>query len=209
MSTPIATPPDLRESVSTTENSLAAVYGDEVMNTTRYHLHAVLVHQGQASGGHYWSYVRKPPSLHVETTPTSQATPTVEVTEVTETGTKLSRTVSNSEAMSSPAMSTESGGGEGEESRLAGTTGEKISELGEKQESTKDDGKGSEKEEGEGGVWLKFNDVSVHEVGWAEVVKESYGGNHNTSAYCLIYLSPHLHEAWANNGEADAIMYRD
>ena len=25
------------------------------------HLHAVLVHQGQASGGHYWAYVRKNP----------------------------------------------------------------------------------------------------------------------------------------------------
>lgn len=191
-------PPDLREGVSSTEDSLAAVYGSETMNSTRYHLHAVLVHQGQASGGHYWSYVRKPPSLHVETVPA------VEVTGVTET--KLSRTVSNLEAMSSPAMSTESGagaegegkgggGGEGE-NQLAGTV-EKTPESGEK-ESAKDVKK---IEEEEGGVWLKFNDVSVYEVGWAEVVKESYGGHHNTSAYCLIYLSPQLHGAWANNGE--------
>lgn len=178
--------PDLREGVSATEDSLAAVYGSETMNSTRYHLHAVLVHQGQASGGHYWSYVRKPPSLHVETTPA------VEVT-----GVKLSRTVSNSDAVSSPAMSTESGGGEGEgkgggegENQAAGTV-EKT--PGEK-------AKDSRKEE-EGGVWLKFNDVSVHEVGWAEVVKESYGEHHNTSAYCLIYLSPQLHEAWANNSK--------
>ena len=29
------------------------------MNKIAYHFHAVLVHQGQASGGHYWALVRK------------------------------------------------------------------------------------------------------------------------------------------------------
>ena len=29
------------------------------MKSVAYQLHAVLVHQGQASGGHYWAYVRK------------------------------------------------------------------------------------------------------------------------------------------------------
>ena len=29
------------------------------MNKTAYHLHAVLVHQGQGPGCHYWAYVRK------------------------------------------------------------------------------------------------------------------------------------------------------
>ena len=193
--------------MSTTEASLSAVYADRVMNTTQYHLHAVLVHQGQASGGHYWSYVRKPPSLHVKTTPTSQATPTlqgtptIEITGVTGTETKplSSETVSRSESMSSsPVMSTEpsggGGGGEGE-GQLASTGEDKGEEGGEGRESSKEEG------QGEGGVWLKFNDVSVQEVGWEEVAKESYGGEQNTSAYCLIYLSPQLHQSWASNSE--------
>lgn len=170
------------------------MYGSETMNRTRYHLHAVLVHQGQASGGHYWSYVRKPPSLHVE------PTPAVEVA-----GVKLSQTLSNSEAMSSPAMSTESGGGEGEgrgggEGERKGG-GERENQVAGPVEKTPGEKAKDSKKEDEGGVWLKFNDVSVYEVGWAEVVKESYGEHHNTSAYCLIYLSPQLHEAWAKNGE--------
>ena len=177
--------------MSTTEASLSAVYGDESMNSTLYHLHAVLVHQGQASGGHYWSYVRKPPSLHFETPPTvSQAKPTS--TEIIEPP-QLTRTVSNLEpAVSSPAMSTESGGGgEGEETQSRG--GE------EKRGGAKVDGVKRGPVEEKGDVWLKFNDVSVHKVRWSEVVKESYGGHHNTSAYCLIYLSPLLHEAWTSN----------
>ena len=197
--------PDLREGVSTTENSLSAVYSDDSMNTTVYHLHAVLVHQGQASGGHYWSYVRKPPSLHVETTPNVQATPpTVEVTGVTVP--KLSQTVSNSDTVSSPAMSTESGGGDGEQGKGGGEREDGRGPVGVEEGKKSRDPPSTEEcgkkdEEAEGGVWLKFNDVSVYEVGWAEVVKESYGGHHNTSAYCLIYLSPQLHDAWANNGE--------
>ena len=43
-------------------------------------------------------------------------------------------------------------------------------------------------------VWLKFNDVSVSEVGWDEVQRESLGGGQsNTSAYCLIYVSEATH----------------
>jgi hypothetical protein len=43
-------------------------------------------------------------------------------------------------------------------------------------------------------VWLKFNDVSVSEVGWDEVQRESLGGGqNNTSAYCLIYVSEATH----------------
>ena len=41
-------------------------------------------------------------------------------------------------------------------------------------------------------VWLKFNDVSVSEVKWEEVERESYGGKQNTSAYCLVYISDAL-----------------
>ncbi|KAM7314595.1 ubiquitin carboxyl-terminal hydrolase 25 isoform X1 [Ixodes scapularis] len=37
-------------------------------------------------------------------------------------------------------------------------------------------------------VWLKFNDVTVTEVSWAELVRDSVGGHHCTSAYCLLYV---------------------
>ena len=50
---------DLNDCISAAQTSLDAVYIDAPMNSTPYHLHAVLVHQGQASGGHYWAYVRK------------------------------------------------------------------------------------------------------------------------------------------------------
>lgn len=184
--------------MSTTEASLNAVYSDEQMNTTIYRLHSVLVHQGQASGGHYWCYVRRPPSLHVTTTPHMQATPSSSV-EVCNPP-KLSQSVSNSETvMNSPATSTESGGVEGEEARLGSREEEEGKKLGVKQDNARLNVRKKENETG--GTWLKFNDVSVHEVTWAEVMKESYGGYHNTSAYCLIYLSPQLHEAWASSGE--------
>lgn len=49
-------------------------------------------------------------------------------------------------------------------------------------------------------VWLKFNDVSVTEVSWADVQKESYGGSHNTSAYCLIYVNKELHQQFTRRG---------
>lgn len=50
---------DLNDCISAAQTSLDAVYIDDPMNSTPYHLHAVLVHQGQASVGHYWAYVRK------------------------------------------------------------------------------------------------------------------------------------------------------
>ena len=49
-------------------------------------------------------------------------------------------------------------------------------------------------------MWLKFNDISVSEVAWEEVARESYGGRQNTSAYCLIYISDALWEQCRNNG---------
>ena len=35
--------------------------------------------------------------------------------------------------------------------------------------------------------WLKFNDITVTEATWEELEKESVGGYHNASAYCLMY----------------------
>ena len=54
-------------------------------------------------------------------------------------------------------------------------------------------------------VWLKFNDVSVIEVNWEEVKRESFGSNNyhksnfssNTSAYCLSLCQPYHN--WALN----------
>ena len=65
-----------------------------------YRLHAVLVHEGQASGGHYWAYIQDP---------TQQR-------------------------------------------------------------------------------WCKFNDITVSEVTWDEVSRESLGGYRHVSAYCLMYI---------------------
>ncbi|KAL4229366.1 Ubiquitin carboxyl-terminal hydrolase 25 [Mactra antiquata] len=36
--------------------------------------------------------------------------------------------------------------------------------------------------------WLKFNDITVSEASWEELEKESVGGYHNASAYCLMYI---------------------
>lgn len=65
-----------------------------------YHLHAVLVHEGQAASGHYWAYVYD--MVHQK--------------------------------------------------------------------------------------WLKFNDITTSEASWEELEKESVGGYHNASAYCLMYV---------------------
>lgn len=43
--------------------------------------------------------------------------------------------------------------------------------------------------------WLKYNDVMVTESSWEELVRDSYGGMTNASAYCLMYIHdrlPHL-----------------
>ncbi|XP_068096892.1 ubiquitin carboxyl-terminal hydrolase 28 isoform X2 [Hyperolius riggenbachi] len=43
--------------------------------------------------------------------------------------------------------------------------------------------------------WLKYNDISVTEVTWEDLERDSYGGMKNASAYCLMYINdklPHL-----------------
>ena len=40
----------------------------------------------------------------------------------------------------------------------------------------------------EHGGWMKFNDITVSEASWEELEKESIGGYHNASAYCLMYI---------------------
>ena len=61
-------------------------------------------------------------------------------------------------------------------------------------------------------VWLKFNDNTVSEVTWEELVKESVGGTSNTSAYSLVYIDaskPELlmdsHDKMAQTEEGNVI----
>ena len=35
---------------------------------------------------------------------------------------------------------------------------------------------------------MKFNDNTVNEASWEELLKESVGGHSNTSAYSLVYI---------------------
>ncbi|KAK3612082.1 hypothetical protein CHS0354_031152 [Potamilus streckersoni] len=91
---------ELQENIGSLEDAISKMYSDENMKKFPYHLHAVLVHEGQAASGHYWAYmydtVRK--------------------------------------------------------------------------------------------MWLKFNDITVSVASWEELEKESVGGYHNASAYCLMYV---------------------
>ncbi|XP_038065306.1 ubiquitin carboxyl-terminal hydrolase 25-like isoform X2 [Patiria miniata] len=91
---------DLQDKVTTLQNLKDNVYQDEHLRNHEYQLHAVLVHEGQASAGHYWAYVL----------------------------------------------------------------------------------------DHQRNVWLKFNDISVTEVAWGDLERESVGGSGNTSAYCLMYV---------------------
>ncbi|GAB6019919.1 Centromere/kinetochore protein zw10 [Chamberlinius hualienensis] len=50
--------------------------------------------------------------------------------------------------------------------------------------------------------WLKFNDVTVTNTTWEELQKESFGGYHNASAYCLMYIDNNR-ESLVNNGIGD------
>ncbi|XP_020728435.1 ubiquitin carboxyl-terminal hydrolase 28 isoform X4 [Odocoileus virginianus] len=63
-------------------------------------------------------------------------------------------------------------------------------------------------------VWLKYNDISVTESSWEELERDSYGGQRNVSAYCLMYINdklPHFSAEAAPNeldqmsGEVEAL----
>ncbi|XP_052804865.1 ubiquitin carboxyl-terminal hydrolase 25-like [Mya arenaria] len=105
---------ELQEGIGRLEDSISRMYSDEPMTKHPYHLHAVLVHEGQAASGHYWAYIH-------------------------------------------------------------------------------DAGSDS---------WLKFNDITVTEASWEELEKDSVGGYHNTSAYCLMYIDKTRIEEEAVSGKA-------
>ena len=266
------------------------------MNTTCYHLHTVLVHQGQASGGHYWAYIRKnsrtdfhegelsceqlePVDIRVEQNkamqnggrgtgpcdaaggrgtgpcdaaggrgtgpcdavggrgigpcdaaggrgigpcdavgghgtesqglihdgPSEPILTECQVTELVVTDitplTSLESSQASLETDSKSAGSLSEGSGSSPPPAILIVN--EPSECGAPQ--LPDEGgvgrsEGMEVGEGEE-VWLKFNDVSVSEVKWEEVERESYGGKQNTSAYCLVYISDALWKQWEESGE--------
>ncbi|NWQ98289.1 UBP28 hydrolase, partial [Burhinus bistriatus] len=52
---------DLKESIARINLSIEQMYCDPLLQQVPYHLHAVLVHEGQANAGHYWAYIYDQP----------------------------------------------------------------------------------------------------------------------------------------------------
>ncbi|XP_032905783.1 ubiquitin carboxyl-terminal hydrolase 28 isoform X4 [Amblyraja radiata] len=48
---------DLKNKINAIKHSIDQMYTDSLMCQVPYRLHAVLVHEGQASAGHYWAYI--------------------------------------------------------------------------------------------------------------------------------------------------------
>ncbi|KAI7795734.1 putative ubiquitin carboxyl-terminal hydrolase 28 [Triplophysa rosa] len=95
---------ELKASIDKVSQALEGMYSDNSLCQVPYRLHAVLVHEGQASAGHYWAYIYDHTNKR----------------------------------------------------------------------------------------WLKYNDVMVTESTWEELVRDSYGGMTNASAYCLMYINDDL-----------------
>lgn len=183
------------------------------MKDTPYKLHAVLVHQGEASGGHYWAYVRK--------TYTDDNS-IVEQTVVQEDDGQQP-VDSNGEIEECVVINDEEEEDKMEVETIATTTTDSVTTsdldpidnsltnmLDINKDISLDDAVDSvpsfntEKVVSDelcsnvvtnNGDWLKCNDISVTEVTWDEVKRESFGrsdcnnNNSNTSAYCLVYIS--------------------
>ncbi|XP_048824375.1 ubiquitin carboxyl-terminal hydrolase 28 isoform X5 [Lagopus muta] len=52
---------DLKESIARVSLSIDEMYSDPHLQQVPYHLHAVLVHEGQANAGHYWAFIYNQP----------------------------------------------------------------------------------------------------------------------------------------------------
>ncbi|XP_019412085.1 PREDICTED: ubiquitin carboxyl-terminal hydrolase 28 isoform X6 [Crocodylus porosus] len=52
---------DLKGSIAQISQSIEKMYCDPLLRQVPYHLHAVLVHEGQANAGHYWAYIYDQP----------------------------------------------------------------------------------------------------------------------------------------------------
>nr|XP_060643641.1 ubiquitin carboxyl-terminal hydrolase 28 isoform X6 [Anolis sagrei ordinatus] len=107
---------DLKNTIALLTASVDQMYCDPRLQQVPYHLHAVLVHEGQANAGHYWAYIYHQPRK----------------------------------------------------------------------------------------CWLKYNDVSVTESSWEELERDSFGGQRNTSAYCLMYINKKLPHFAADSEDGQA-----
>ncbi|XP_011404322.2 PREDICTED: ubiquitin carboxyl-terminal hydrolase 28-like isoform X1 [Amphimedon queenslandica] len=201
---------ELKSSLSATRESLDAVYSDPSMNRTSYHLHSVLVHQGQASRGHYWAYVRK------KKTKKRKATREMGIQ-----ASYLDDEQTEEEGVDKSSSEEKREEGEGHEDMEVTTTGGDTdvetfsSPLSSCEPSSgpasvappevkREEGSKEDEEE----IWLKYNDVSVTTVDWEEVKRESFGGRGgesacnsngpgtNTSAYCLLYVNSEAAKTW-------------
>ncbi|XP_053125856.1 ubiquitin carboxyl-terminal hydrolase 28 isoform X2 [Hemicordylus capensis] len=54
-------PAELKSSIALLGQSVEQMYSDPQLHQVPYHLHAVLVHEGQANAGHYWAYIYNQP----------------------------------------------------------------------------------------------------------------------------------------------------
>ncbi|XP_070551916.1 ubiquitin carboxyl-terminal hydrolase 25-like isoform X2 [Ptychodera flava] len=106
---------DLQDNIRQLNQQIDVMYDEDELKKFPYLLHAVLVHEGQASAGHYWAYIRD--HRHNK--------------------------------------------------------------------------------------WLKFNDISVMEVSWEELQRESVGGSGNASAYCLMYVDENKSELFAEHMDGE------
>uniref|UniRef100_A0A8C6H2S1 Ubiquitin carboxyl-terminal hydrolase 28 n=1 Tax=Mus spicilegus TaxID=10103 RepID=A0A8C6H2S1_MUSSI len=52
---------DLKNCISSSTQAIEQMYCDPLLRQVPYRLHAVLVHEGQASAGHYWAYIYNQP----------------------------------------------------------------------------------------------------------------------------------------------------
>lgn len=177
---------ELEGSLSATQGTLEAVYCQPSMNKTAYQLHAVLVHQGQASRGHYWAYVRKKKNSNSKEI--EDKTDPLEMSqEETKDGEEEKRIVEEGEK---EGVDMEVDQNDVICSPLSYETQTPPSVM-----DTTDHAPLEEE------VWLKYNDVSVTEVDWEEVKRESFGGTSNTtSAYCLVYISTDAENKWTEKG---------
>ena len=198
----------LKDKLSACQARLDAVYDIPEMKNVAYRLHAVLVHQGQASGGHYWAYIKKTP----QTTGLSPDNKSKQKEEHEETSSQEMMSQSPSQLAETPPDPPLSSKEDEEDEAMqqdvlqSSTASSNLTEpVTAAQSYACHGGQADVASSGSNDVWLKFNDISVQEVGWEEVKRESFGcnkqtSNGNTSAYCLLYISTSSEQSWENTG---------
>uniref|UniRef100_A0A8C5C7J9 ubiquitinyl hydrolase 1 n=1 Tax=Gadus morhua TaxID=8049 RepID=A0A8C5C7J9_GADMO len=102
---------ELKVNIERVSQVLEGMYRDNSLCQVPYRLHAVLVHEGQASAGHYWAYIYDHANKR----------------------------------------------------------------------------------------WMKYNDIAVTESSWEELMRDSYGGMTNASAYCLMYVDERISQLVAED----------